>query len=81
MLAAKKAAELIPHCHPISITSINVDFQFATDSVTVLCEVSAWDRTGPEMEALCGATIAALTLYDVIRGIYRGGQALAGLPA
>lgn len=74
LLAAKKTASLIPHCHPIAITSIGIDFEFGDESVTVRCEVAALDRTGPEMEALCGASIAALTLYDMVKGVYRGAR-------
>ena len=72
MLAVKDTPRLIPHCHPIAITGISFDFEFARDSVTVRCEVTACDRTGPEMEALCGAAVAALTLYDMIKGVARG---------
>lgn len=72
LLAAKKAADLIPHCHPIVITEISLDFSFAGDRAIVTCEVKALDRTGPEMEALCGASTAALTLYDLIKGIHAG---------
>ena len=71
LLAAKKTPDLIPHCHPIAITGIAIDFQFADDSVTARCEVSACDRTGPEMEALCGASVAALTLYDMVKSTCR----------
>ncbi len=71
LLATKRTPDLIPHCHPIALTSINVDFEFAEASVTVRCEVRACDRTGPEMEALCGASVAALTLYDMIKGVCR----------
>ena len=74
LLAAKRTASLIPHCHPVSITSIGIDFEFGDESVTVRCTVTARDRTGPEMEALCGASIAALTLYDMIKGVYRGAK-------
>jgi len=74
LLAAKKTASLIPHCHPIAITSISIDFRFGQESVTVRCEVAAQDRTGPEMEALCGASIAALTLYDMAKGTCRGAR-------
>ena len=74
LLAAKKTSDLIPHCHPISLTSVQVDFRFTEDSVVARCEVAAVERTGPEMEALCGATVAALTLYDMIKGIHRGAR-------
>ena len=68
LLAAKKTSGLIPHCHPVALTSIRIDFQFGVGTVTAQCEVKAFDRTGPEMEALCGAAVAALTLYDMVKG-------------
>jgi len=74
LLAAKRTASLIPHCHPIALTGVAVAFDFADVSVTARCEVTAVDRTGPEMEALCGAAVAALALYDTIKGICRGAR-------
>jgi len=74
LLAAKKTPWLIPHCHPVALTGVRIDFRFAEGSVTVRCEVTARDRTGPEMEALCGAAVAALTLYDLIKGVSRGAK-------
>ena len=74
LLAVKQTPALIPHCHPISLTGIDFEFRFDEDSVIVRCEVAARDRTGPEMEALCGASIAALTLYDMIKGIFKGAR-------
>ena len=74
MLAAKGTPSLIPHCHPIAITGIAFDFEFTETAVTVRCEVTANDRTGPEMEALVGAAAATLTLYDMIKGTTRGAR-------
>ena len=74
MLAAKKTPDLIPHCHPVALTAVSIEFEFAEGSVTARCEVKAYDRTGPEMEALCGATVAVLTLYDMIKGVCRGAR-------
>ena len=74
LLAAKATPQLIPHCHPVALTSVRVEFAFAESSLTVVCEVTAQDRTGPEMEALAGATVAALTLYDMIKGVFRGAR-------
>jgi len=71
MLAAKATPSLVPHCHPIAITGISFEFDFAETAVAVRCEVTADDRTGPEMEALVGAAAAALTLYDMIKGTTR----------
>lgn len=74
MLAAKGTPGLIPHCHPVALTDVSVDFRFAEGEVRVRCEAAAVDRTGPEMEALCGAAIAALTLYDMVKGVCRGAE-------
>ena len=71
LLAVKGTPLLIPHCHAIAVTSAAIDFEFAEACVTVRCEVRACDRTGPDMEALCGAAVAALTLYDVVKGVCR----------
>jgi cyclic pyranopterin phosphate synthase len=76
LLAAKATPSLIPHCHPISITSIRIEFKFAESSVTTVCEVTARDRTGPDMEALTGASAASLTLYDLVKSICPGAQIL-----
>ena len=67
LLAIKQTPHLIPHCHPIDVTSASVDFEFSEASVRVLCEVHAVDRTGPPMEALCGVTAALLALFDMIK--------------
>jgi cyclic pyranopterin monophosphate synthase len=66
ILAAKRVPELIPLCHPLRITSIDVDFAPAgDDAVEVRATVRGRDRTGFEIEALMAASVAALTLYDM----------------
>ncbi len=66
ILAAKRVPELIPLCHPLRITSIDVDFAPADDdAVEVRATVRGRDRTGFEIEALMAASIAAMTLYDM----------------
>jgi len=74
MLAVKQTPALIPHCHPVAITGITVEFELKEDLIRVRCEVVSHDRTGPEIEALCGASVAALTLYDVIKNVYCGAR-------
>jgi len=69
MLAVKRTPDTLPHCHPIDVTDITVEFEPDDDEVVVLCTVRAADRTGPDMEALTGASTAALTLYDMVKGI------------
>ena len=66
ILAAKRVPELIPLCHPIRITSVDIDFAPAgDDAIEVRATVRGRDRTGFEIEALTAASIAALTLYDM----------------
>lgn len=68
--ATKRTADLIPMAHPLALNHAAVDYQFdATDgAVTVICTVAAHERTGVEMEAMTGATVAALTIYDMCKG-------------
>ena len=72
LMAAKKTAELIPLCHPIALTSVEVLFELGNDGVVVKAGVRTTDRTGVEMEALTAASIAALTIYDMVKSIERG---------
>lgn len=70
--ATKQTPALIPLCHPISLDRVEVAIDRTTRGarIEVLCSVDA--RTGVEMEAMTGASVAALTLYDMIKGIDRG---------
>ena len=70
--AAKRTPELIPLCHAIALTKSEIAFQFSKTVLTVDARVSALDRTGAEMEALTAASIAALTVYDMLKAIDRG---------
>ncbi len=72
--AAKRTSELIPLCHPLAITACNVAFEPADDDQRFVVEASVRcaDRTGVEMEALTAVTVAALTLYDMLKAIDRG---------
>ena len=73
ILAAKKTADLIPLCHPLPLTSVEVKFDFDGDCV-VRIEATArvFGRTGVEMEALTAVTVAALTVYDMVKAVDRG---------
>lgn len=73
IMAAKRTGELIPMCHPIAVTSVEADFQVdkKDSSITVLVTVRTRDRTGVEMEALTGAAVAALTIYDMCKAVDR----------
>ena len=68
--AAKKTPDLIPLSHPLALHSVAVDFatDTATGRIEVHCTVRALERTGVEMEAMTGATVAALTIYDMCKG-------------
>ena len=72
--AAKRTPELIPLCHTIALSSVEVRFAFEADPASVAIEAvaRAADRTGVEMEALTAASVAALTLYDMLKAIDRG---------
>ncbi len=74
LLALKATPALIPHCHTIPVTDATVEFELAEDAVTVRCTVGTLARTGAEMEALVGASVASLTLYDMIKAVCRGAQ-------
>lgn len=69
ILAAKKTSELIPLCHPIAIHNISLDFHFTRDSISITSEVVTVDRTGVEMEALTAVSVAALTVFDMIKSV------------
>jgi cyclic pyranopterin phosphate synthase len=70
---AKRTHELIPLCHALHLTRVDVRFEFPEEPgvVRILATVEAMDRTGVEMEALTGASVAALTLYDMVKGMQR----------
>lgn len=69
IMAAKKTPELIPLCHPLPITKVTVDFELDAESVTVFATVKTRGVTGVEMEALTAASIAALSVYDMIKAV------------
>lgn len=72
IMAAKRTGELIPLCHPLNITAIDIAFTVGQDRVEVEAEARIDDRTGVEMEALTAASIALLTIYDMCKGVDRG---------
>ena len=72
IMGAKKTPELIPLCHPISISSVNVDLEIVEDGVKIYSTVTISDRTGVEMEALTAVTIAALTIIDMTKALDPG---------
>ena len=72
ILAAKRTGELIPMCHPLPVTGIDVDLELTGDGVTITATVSCFGRTGVEMEALTAVTVAALTVYDMCKSADKG---------
>jgi cyclic pyranopterin phosphate synthase len=72
IMGAKKTPELIPLCHPIAISSVNVDIKVVEDGVAILASVKIADRTGVEMEALTAVSIAALTIIDMVKALDPG---------
>jgi cyclic pyranopterin phosphate synthase len=69
---AKRAADLIPLCHPLRLTGVDVDLAVDGDAVRITATVRAFDRSGVEMEALAAVAAAALTVYDMCKAIDRG---------
>jgi len=71
ILGAKKTSDLIPLCHPLALTKVNVDLRLDEfhNSVVIECEAKCIARTGVEMEALTGASVAALTIYDMCKAV------------
>jgi len=72
IMAAKRTAELIPLCHPLPLSSVSLDLRVVEDGIEILAEVSTIGRTGVEMEALTAASVAALTVYDMVKAVDRG---------
>lgn len=69
IMAAKRTWELIPLCHPLPISKVSVDFEAQDSAVLVTAQVTTKGVTGVEMEALTAASVAALTLYDMVKAV------------
>ncbi|MHA7305003.1 cyclic pyranopterin monophosphate synthase MoaC [Arthrobacter sp. TMN-49] len=69
IMGAKKTPELIPLCHPLPISNVTVDFELGETTVTVLATVKTRGVTGVEMEALTAVSVAALSVYDMIKAV------------
>ena len=74
--AAKQTSVLIPLCHPIALTKIEIEFEHRATGVRLTARAEAIDRTGVEMEALTAAAVCALTLYDMCKAVDRGMEIL-----
>ncbi|WIE69032.1 cyclic pyranopterin monophosphate synthase MoaC [Curtobacterium sp. MCLR17_054] len=71
IMAVKKTSDLIPLCHPLPIAGVQVDITGSDDRVLIEVSVRTTSRTGVEMEALTGASVAALTVYDMVKAVDR----------
>ena len=72
IMAAKRTSELIPLCHPLPLTHVAVELEVGDDSVEITASAETQAQTGVEMEALVAATVAALTVYDMAKGVDSG---------
>ena len=72
IMAAKRTSELIPLCHPLPLSHIEVTLEVGDDSVEIVASAETTAQTGVEMEALTAATVAALTVYDMAKAIDKG---------
>lgn len=68
-LAVKKTPELIPMCHPIPLSQVEVDFEIQDDEIKAICKVKSTGKTGIEMEALTGVSVALLTIWDMVKSM------------
>jgi len=76
LLAMKRTSELIPHCHSVPLTASSVDLVVSRRGVRVRVEAETVDRTGVEMEALVGASVALLTVWDMVKYLEKDARGL-----
>ena len=69
ILAAKRTSDLIPLCHQLALSGVDVDFEISDSAIELTASVRTTDRTGVEMEALTAVTVAALTVFDLIKAV------------
>src|SRR5580704_4063312 len=72
IMAAKRTSELIPMCHALSLSHVDVEMRLCENGVAITTKVATTAETGVEMEALVAAGISALTLYDMLKGVDKG---------
>jgi cyclic pyranopterin phosphate synthase len=72
IMAAKRTADLIPMCHPLPLSHVDVEMRLCENGVAIASKVTTTASTGVEMEALMAATVAALTVYDMCKGLDKG---------
>lgn len=71
IMAAKRTAELIPLCHPLGLDSVQVDVELDREVITIRVTARSHGKTGVEMEAITGASVAAVTIYDMCKALDR----------
>jgi len=76
LLAMKRTPELIPHCHVVALTASRIDLSVTASGVRVRAEAETVDRTGVEMEALVGASVALLTVWDMVKYLEKDDRGL-----
>ena len=69
ILAAKRTSDLIPLCHQLALSGVDIDFEIGSSAIELTATVRTTDRTGVEMEALTAVSIAGLTVYDMIKAV------------
>jgi cyclic pyranopterin phosphate synthase len=69
VMGAKRTHELIPFCHPLGLENCRINIDLEGDTAVIRCQVSVHHKTGVEMEALTGASVAALTIYDMCKAL------------
>lgn len=74
VMGAKRTPDLIPLCHPLQLTSLGVEVEESDTGATIRVTAATTGRTGVEMEALTGAAVGALALYDMVKGVERGAE-------
>jgi cyclic pyranopterin phosphate synthase len=72
IMAAKRTPDLIPLCHALNLTSVDVEFEIGEEAIVIVATARASDRTGVEMEALAAVSVAALTIYDMCKAVDKG---------
>lgn len=69
IMAAKKTSDIIPMCHNIGLTGVNIEFEIQKTYIEIACEVKTFGKTGAEMEALTAVSVTALTIYDMCKAV------------
>jgi cyclic pyranopterin phosphate synthase len=72
VMAAKRTPDLVPFCHPLALEDCRIEIRMEGDEALIDCHVSLHARTGAEMEAMTGAAVAALTVYDMCKSLSKG---------